>query len=102
MGLWFAGWLPRADRRGLKIPTPRTLRPPPAERLSECSREGRVSPRLQAPRKEAGCALGGGSWKAPCAPRLLGVSTRSQQRHCRAAFSPAAGAVGAQRPRAQL
>lgn len=27
-----------------------------------------MSPRLQAPLKEAGCTLAGGSWKAPCAP----------------------------------
>lgn len=54
MGLRLAGWLPRADRRGLKIPRSRTLGLPPAEQLPEGAREGRASQRPQAPRKEAG------------------------------------------------
>lgn len=60
-GRWLADPLPLAVRLGLTIRTPRTRCRDPRGVSGTASREARVSLRLQAPRKEAGCALGGGS-----------------------------------------
>lgn len=59
--------LPLAVRLGLTIPPPPRTGDPRSVYRGE-SRDRRASLRLQAPRKEAGGALGGGSSNAPCAP----------------------------------
>lgn len=63
----------RSPRRGLCARDPRSVS------RSE-SREGRASPRLQAPRKEAGCARGEGARKRRARRQPPGVCTGSPHR----------------------